>query len=123
MTDARVKLLPEAVDDLKALDGSARTIVLAGIKKLRTDPALRGEPLGSKSSGNLTGWRKLVVGNRTYRIVYQVHEDGTVAVVWVIGNRSDNEVYDEAMARLTRYAGSTVMRAALQHLIDLAWGK
>ena len=84
MTDAVVKLLPEAVDDLRGLDGSAKKVVLAGIKELRTDPQLRGAPPGATSSGNLTGFRKLVVGDRSYRIVYRVHGDGTVAVVWVL---------------------------------------
>lgn len=122
MTDAVVKLLPEAVDDLRGLDGSAKKAVLAGIKKLRTDPQLRGAPLGATSSGNLTGFRKLVVGDRSYRIVYRVHGDGTVAVVWVIGKRSDSEVYDEATARLGDYAGDSEKRQALQQLLDTAFG-
>lgn len=121
MTDARVKLLPEAVDDLKALDGSARRIVLAGIAKLRTDPERRGAPLGSRASGNLTNFRKLVVGDRVYRIVYRVHGDGTVVVVWVIGNRSDNEVYDEARARLASYAGDKDKKAVLRQLLEIAF--
>ncbi|MGH3684006.1 MAG: type II toxin-antitoxin system RelE family toxin [Pseudonocardiaceae bacterium] len=48
--------------------------------------------MGSKLSGNLTTFRKLVVGDRGYRIVYRVDPDGSVVVVWVIGRRSDDEV-------------------------------
>lgn len=121
MTNAQVKLLPEAVDDLRALDGSARKIVLGGINKLRTDPEQRGAPLGSHASGNLTGFRKLVVGNRAYRIVYRVHADGTVAVVWVIGQRADSEVYDAALARLAQYSGDPEKQAALRQLLEIAF--
>lgn len=97
---ARVKLTEDARDDLADLDGSARVLVLKALVKLRDNPAQRGSPLGSRSTGNLTGFRKLVVGNRDYRIVYQVTPDGDVTVVWVIAKRADNEVYDMAVARL-----------------------
>lgn len=120
MTNSRVQLLPEAVDDLKGLDGSARTIVAAGIEKLRTDPHLRGTALGSRLTGNLTGLRKLVVGNRTYRIVYQVRADNTVVVVWVIGRRADSEVYEVTKARIAHYADDMSKRAILQQLLDTA---
>jgi len=120
VTVARVQLLPEAVEDLKGLDGGARKIVAAGIEKLRTDPQLRGAPLGSNLTGNLTGLRKLVVGNRTYRIVYQVGGDNTLVIVWVIGKRADSEVYGDAKARLARYTADPVKRAILQQILDIA---
>ncbi len=120
MSNSRVQLLPEAVEDLKNLDGNARKVVGAGIEKLRTDPHLRGAPLGSKVTGNLTGLRKLVVGNRTYRIVYQVRADNTVVVVWVIGRRADSEVYEVAKARVALYSGDMARRAILQQILDAA---
>lgn len=120
MSNSRVQLLPEAVEDLKELDGSARKVVAAGIEKLRTDPHLRGAPLGSNVTGNLTGLRKLVVGNRTYRIVYQVRADNTVVVVWVIGRRADSEVYEVAKARVALYSGDMARRAILQQILDAA---
>ncbi len=121
MTTATVKLLPEAVDDLRELDGSARKIVAAGIEKLRTDPHLRGAPLGSQATSNLTGLRKLIVGNRTYRIVYRVHEDNTVVVLWVIGRRADNEVYELARARVTLYEADPAKKAVLEQILDTAF--
>lgn len=97
---ARVLLLPEAVEDLADLDGSARKLVFKALKKLRTDPANRGAPLGS----GLTTFRKLVVGNRQFRIVYRVESDDTIVVVWVIATRVDSECYDLAVARLATYS-------------------
>jgi mRNA interferase RelE/StbE len=113
-------MLPEAVEDLRDLDGAARKIIAAGIEKLRTDPGLRGAPLGSKASGNLSGLRKLVVGNRTYRIVYEVRADGTVVVLWVIGKRADSEVYALARSRVALYAHGPA-RQILNQLLDSAF--
>lgn len=97
---ARVLLLPDAVEDLADLDGSARKLVLKALRKLENDPASRGAPLGS----GLTTFRKLVVGNRQFRIVYRVEADGTIVVVWVIATRVDSECYNLAMARLATYS-------------------
>lgn len=123
MSDARVVLLPEARDDLRDLDGAAQRIVLKGMLKLRSEPAQRGAPLGARGPGNLTGLRKLVVGNRDYRIVYDVQDDGTIVVVWVIGRRADDEVYRLAVARLETYTGDRQKRAILRQILDTAWGQ
>jgi mRNA interferase RelE/StbE len=55
-----------------------------------------GLPLG----GGLTGWRKIVVGDRTLRIVFKMNADETVATVWVIGDRDDAACYEEARRRV-----------------------
>lgn len=117
---AKVKLSEDARDDFRDLDGSAQRIVAAGLKKLEIDPHLRGQPLGRRSGGNLTTFRKLVVGNRTYRIIYQIDTDGTVVVVWVIGKRADNEAYELAMARLRMHADANIRELAtsLEQLWD-----
>lgn len=101
---ARVVLTDDAKDDLRNLDGAARKLLAKKLKQLEDEPEKRGAPLGSRSSSNLTTFRKLVVGDRDYRIVYRVEPDGTVCVVWVIGRRSDNEVYQMALARLKMLA-------------------
>ena len=101
---ARVVLTDDAKDDLRNLDGAARKLVAKKLKQIEDEPEKRGAPLGSRSSSNLTTFRKLVVGDRDYRIVYWVEPDGTVCVVWVIGRRSDNEVYQMALARLKMLA-------------------
>ena len=88
---ASVVLTGEAKEDIRDLDGAARKLVLRGLRKLEQEPDKRGAPLGSRPSGDLTGLRKLVVGDRQYRVVYRVEPDGEVVVVWVVGTRTDGE--------------------------------
>ena len=104
---ADVFLTDEAKGDLATLDQSTRVLVFKGLKKLADEPGKRGAPLGSRRTGGRTGLRKLVEGNRDWRIVYRVEKDGSVCVVWVIGKRADDEVYDQAMARLGQYRSAT----------------
>jgi len=116
----QVVLTAEAREDLRDLDGSARRIVLKAIRKLQVDPDKRGQPLGVRTSGALTTFRKLVVGNRDYRIVYRIEQDGTVVVIWVIGRRVDDECYQLAIARL-RMHGDRPLAEAVENLVDQAW--
>jgi mRNA interferase RelE/StbE len=97
---AEVRLTEDAREDLRDLDGAVRVIVFKALKKLQTEPEKRGSPLGNKLGGNLITFRKLVAGDRDYRIVYRIDPDGSVVVVWVIARRSDDEVYHLAMSRL-----------------------
>jgi len=121
---ARVVLTEDAKEDFRDLDGSAKKIVGKALVKLKTEPEKRGEPLGNQlSTGNLTGLRKLVVGNRDYRIVYEIRDDNTVAVVWVIGLRADEEAYHLAVARIETYNGDPQKKALLRNLIDAAFKK
>lgn len=91
-----VVLTDEAKEDLRDLDGAARKLVVKALRKLEDKPSQRGAPLGRE----LATYRKLVVAD-DYRIVYRVEADGTVCVVWVIGKRANDAVYDIARARLT----------------------
>lgn len=120
---ATIILTPAAQDDIRALEGSARKLVLNGLNKLKASPAQRGAPLGSRTSGDLTGLRKLVVGNRQYRIVYRVDQDESIVVVWVVGSRVDAECYNLAVARLEMYAKRPELRAILQGILEKAFDK
>lgn len=117
---AKVLLTDEARDDVRDLDGSARKLVLKAMKKLEESPEQRGAPLGSRTGGNLATFRKLVVGDRDYRIIYRVEEDGTVCVVWVVGNRVDGEGYELAKSRIKLYSDDK-MAALIQKILDTAW--
>ena len=108
----RVKLTEEALEDLQDLDGSARLLVLKAIKKLETAPEQRGAPLGSRSSGNLTTFRKLVVGKKHYRVVYRIEPDGDIVIVWVIAPRGDNEAYELALSRIRLHSEARVRAIA-----------
>lgn len=87
----------DAREDIRRLDGSAGKLVIKALKKLEDNPAQRGAALG----GGLATFRKLVVGDRDYRIVYRVEANGTVVVVWVIAKRADSECYNLAMSQLS----------------------
>ena len=115
---AVVKLVREAVEDVKDLDGSTRNLVIKALNKLKTSPEKRGLPLGSNFSGNLSTYRKLVVGNRDHRIVYQCRENNEVVVVLVVAKRADNEVYDLAVSRL-RLHDDPAMRQLAENLRNL----
>jgi mRNA interferase RelE/StbE len=116
----RVQLTADAREDLRDLDGSTRKAVLKAIKKLESEPEERGQPLGSRQSGNLTTFRKLVVGDRDYRVIYRIEQDGTIVVVWVVGRRADQECYELAMSRLRLHADPRLAGAAEQ-LLRESW--
>jgi len=119
---ARVELTEDALEDLRDLDGSARQQVFKAIEKLKTEPEKRGQPLGKQPGGNLVTFRKLVVGDRDYRIVYRIEADGTVVVVWVIAKRADGECYELAKARLLMHGDQEMAKLATA-LLDTAFGE
>ena len=84
-----------AQQDVIALDGSDRPLVEAALRKLTTDPQLRGYPLGA----NLAGFRALVVGKKKIRIIFKVISDQVVVFVIAIGHRRNDEVYLKAATR------------------------
>lgn len=110
---ARVSLTEEAREDFHDLDGTSQRRVAKALKKLETDPHLRGQPLGSRAGGDLTTFRKLVVGDRDYRIIYRIDPDGSVVVVWVIGKRADGEAYELAMSRIRLHSDAAVRELAM----------
>jgi mRNA interferase RelE/StbE len=97
----RVELIDEAVADLAGYAESGNLkLILAKLVQLERDGAQAGQPLGRRSQSDLATWRKIVVGNRDWRIVFRTDPDETVATVCVIGDRADAAVYEEAQARL-----------------------
>lgn len=93
----RVELIPEAVDDLRRYATSGNLpLFLAKLVRLEEVGEDAGVPLG----GGLTGWRKIIVGDRDWRIIFTVDADHAVAQVWVIGDRADAECYEQAALRV-----------------------
>lgn len=114
---AEVWLTDPAAEDLRRLDGAALVWALKKMLLLESDP-LAGEPL----LGSLVGYRKLVVGNRDWRVIWRATTDerGTLAVeiaeVWAVGARSDGEVYAE-MERRVASLGATPVRRSLEAIV------
>lgn len=117
---AEVWLTDPAVADLQRLDGAPLVWALKKMLLLETDP-WAGEPL----LGSLIGYRKLVVGNRDWRIVWRATADERgascieVAEVWAVGARSDGEVYAEMSGRVASLGDSPVRRSLAAILDEL----
>jgi mRNA interferase RelE/StbE len=94
---AEVTFTDAAIDDLRRIGPDSVPKVLKKVLILLDSPEA-GYPLG----GNLTGFRKLVVGRNTWRIVYRVVDEKQVEIceVWAVGARADAEIYSEATARV-----------------------
>lgn len=98
--------LPEALDDLRRLDGSVRLRVLKALDKITASPRPSsgsesgyGKPLGNRNGTDLTGLLKVKLKRDGVRIVYKLEERGGVMLVIIIGMRTDDEVYREAARR------------------------
>lgn len=83
-------------EDLRLI---GRQDIPAIFKKLRLlrENVDAGQPLGDE----LSTFRKLIVGKKTYRIVYRV-ADRVVEIceIWAVGHRRNDEVYDRAAVRV-----------------------
>lgn len=92
---------------LQKKDPQILRAVFAKMLLLERSPGA-GEPL----LGALVGFRKIVVGDRDWRIVWRVTSDDThepvleIAEVWAAGARADSEIYDELKGRLAKLKAS-----------------
>jgi mRNA interferase RelE/StbE len=102
-----------AIDGLRRVGPEAVPKVLKKLLILLADPKA-GYPLG----GELTGYRNLVVGRNTWRIVYRLIDGSAIEVceVWAVGARADAEIYAEAAARVREAARQ---RPEFQRLADV----
>jgi mRNA interferase RelE/StbE len=93
----RVELIDEAVDDLiRYAETGSLPLFLKKLIRLEEVGKDAGLPLGR----GLTGWRKIVVGDRNWRIIFTMDHAETVATVWVVGDRNDFECYEAAQRRV-----------------------
>ena len=97
-----LSFLPEAREDLRALDGSQRIRVVKAIAKVQSNPLPSseggyGKPLGNKRLSQLSGLVKLKSDG--IRIVYKLERIEHAMRIVVIGVRSDDAVYREAQKR------------------------
>ena len=93
----RVEFIPDAVEDLRryARSGNIRQF-LQKLVRLEAAGKHAGFPLGR----GLSGYYKIVVGDRDWRIIFTVNTDETIATVVVIGDRADSACYEQAQRRL-----------------------
>lgn len=99
-----LSFLPEAREDLRALDGSQRIRVVKAIAKVQSNPLPSseggcGNPLGNKRLSQLSGLMKVKLKSDGIRIVYKLERIEHAMRIVVIGVRSDDAVYREAQKR------------------------
>lgn len=106
----RVQFTPDARDDLRryARSGNIR-LFLQKLVRLEEIGKAAGQPLGR----GLSGYYKIVVGDRDWRIIFTMDAGETVATVVVIGDRADSACYDQAQKRLAAMDPQTTEIASL----------
>ena len=93
----RVELIDEAVADLvRYTETGNLPLFLKKLIRLEEVGKDAGLPLGR----GLTGWRKIVVGDRNWRIIFTTNPEETIATIWVIGDRDDAACYEDAQRRV-----------------------
>jgi len=98
----RIEFLPDAEKDFDALDGSIKKDVAKKIDALAENSFL-GKPLGKKYGVDLTGFYKLYVAKKKYRIVYHLVGKCIEVIENVgIGKRDKEEVYKLVARRLKK---------------------
>ncbi len=106
--NCQINFLPEALNDMKKLDNSIRPQVAKGIQKVSQNPVSiyqggYGKPLGNKDGSNLAGLFKIKFRGIGIRVVYFIEERDSVMTIIVVSVRADNQVYQEASHRRTKY--------------------
>ena len=99
----KIYLIPEAVDDYKELDGSVKKNVEKKIEELKKNPFL-GHALGHKFNIDLSGFYKIYVQRKQYRIVYRLitPQDIEMIEIWGIGKREKEDIYRKISKRLRK---------------------
>jgi mRNA interferase RelE/StbE len=102
----KIEFIPEAEKDFAGLDGSMKSDIARKIDDLAENPYL-GKPLGNKFGVNLTGFYKLYVGKKKYRIVYRLLS-GEIEIIEIIGigKRDKEEIYRLVANRLKGFRQS-----------------
>ena len=100
--------LPEADKDLDRLSHAQRALVKKAIAKVQGNPLPQseggyGKPLGHKHGLNLTNLLKIKLRGAGIRIVYKLVKTESQMLIIVVGLREDEEVYEIAHSRRTKY--------------------
>lgn len=90
--DFKIKFHPEAKKEYDNLDNSVKIKVIKLFNKLKKEPEL-GKPLGNNNLTNLSGFYKLYVENKKYRIVYKILNNELQVFILGIGKRENNDIY------------------------------
>jgi mRNA interferase RelE/StbE len=97
-----IQFIPEAVKDYESLDGNIKILVNDKIDRLKENPYL-GEELGNRNNINLTGYYKIYIDKKKYRIVYRiVKNEIEIIEIWGIGKRDKMKIYKDVGKRISK---------------------
>ncbi len=120
MPGAHVRFTDAAMEDLKRLRKKDPQTVRSILKKCLL---IEKNPYAGKALlGDLVGYRRLVVGNRDWRIVWQVIEASGLSVdiaeIWAAGARADDDVYREMKERIAGMP-DTALTSSLREVAEV----
>ncbi len=93
----QVRLTAHASDDYNKLDGSQKTGILKGLKRIEQRGMIAGEQL----KGDLINCRKIKLRDAGLRIVFRQDGDNIkIMQIVAIGKRDKSKVYKDAIKRL-----------------------
>lgn len=101
-----IRYLPEAEDDLAALNRSVRPEIVKGIRKVAQNPGYPdgyGKPLGNFAGSKLAGLYKIKFKKAGLRVVYALQKQEEKMIIVIISARADDLVYSEAEKRRKRH--------------------
>jgi len=97
---SKIEFHPAAAKEFDALDGSLKKEVASKIDALAENPFL-GKHLGVRANVNLTGFYKLYVAKKTYRIVYRlIGKEIEIVEIIGIGKRDKKQIYKLVVRRV-----------------------
>ena len=96
----KLRFMPEALDEWRALDGSVKTNLKKLLEKRLDNPHVPGGEL----HGPLAGCYKIKLRQQGARLVYSVEDDFLLVTVVAVDKREDGVVYQSAVARLSAAA-------------------
>ena len=98
----KIELIPEAQNDYRKLDGGIKKLVNKKLDELSDKPLL-GEQLGNKHNINLTGFYKIYIAKKSFKIVYRLITPSQIEIIeiWGIGRRDKEEIYRVIEKRLS----------------------
>lgn len=92
--DYEIEWLPQALKELRKLDGAIRLQLLRKLDERRRHPRVPGDALHG-----LKDCYKIKLRSAGYRLVYRVEDERVVVVVVSVGKRERSEVYEAAKRR------------------------
>ena len=90
-----LKFLPEALDEWRGLDNSAKFLLKKHLEKRLKNPHV----LGSLLKNDLLGCYKIKLRKQGYRLIYQADDASRTVLVLAVGKREDLTAYREAAKR------------------------